>query len=98
MRLDVLPLPLALSLLLSVDCALGAPSSHNQRSSEPPSNRGVHIPITRRAAPQRNDADPEKWAKQKRYLEVKYGVRSEKRSQGYNLCARRFFSDTFLTD
>jgi len=99
MRFDVLPLSLALTLFLSVDYALGAPSSHDQRSTEPSSSRGIHIPITRRVAPQRNDADPDKWVEQKHYLEVKYGVRpggaSGRRSEGYNMLVNQGLDSTY---
>jgi len=90
MRLDALPVSFALSLLLSVDHALAVPASRDQ-----PSSRGLHVPILRRAAGQRNDTEWGVWAKQqKQLLEGKYGrpsTTTTKRSSGYNLCARAFF-------
>jgi hypothetical protein len=82
MRLDALPLPIVFSLLLTVDGALAAPRSRSQ-----PSSRGLHVPILRRASPQRTDTEWGHWAKQqKQFLEAKYGGSSNvKRSSGENL-------------
>jgi hypothetical protein len=90
MRLDALPISFALSLLLSVDHALAVPAPRDR-----PSSRGLHVPILRRAATQRNETEWGKWAKQqKEFLEGKYSrplSTTTKRSSGYNLCARAFF-------
>ena len=92
MRLDALPISFALSLLLSVDHALAVPASQPR---DRPSSRGLHVPILRRAATQRNETEWGLWAKQqKELLEGKYSRPSStttKRSSGYNLCARAFF-------
>jgi hypothetical protein len=80
MRLDTLPLPFVLSLFLTVDWALAAPSPHSQ-----PSSRALHVPILRRASPQRTDEDWGLWAKkQKNLLETRYrgGPSNAKRSSG----------------
>jgi hypothetical protein len=88
MLFDALTVSFALHLLLCADVALASPTL---RRSESPSSRGLHIPLTRRAAPERNDAELGLWAKQqKELLEGKYGRPTNtntKRSSGYNLCA-----------
>ncbi|KAH9039286.1 acid protease [Lactarius pseudohatsudake] len=82
MRLDALPVSFALSLFLTVDWALAAPGPRSQ-----PSDLSVHVPILRRAPPQRSDTEWGIWAKQqKQFLEAKYGGPSTaKRSSGENL-------------
>ncbi|KAH8991661.1 acid protease [Lactarius akahatsu] len=82
MRLDALPVSFALSLFLTVDWALAAPGPRSQ-----PSDRSLHVPILRRAPPQRSDTEWGIWAKQqKQFLEAKYGGPSTaKRSSGENL-------------
>ncbi|KAI9451913.1 aspartic peptidase A1 [Lactarius psammicola] len=82
MRLDALPVSFALSLFFTVDWALAAPGPRSQ-----PTSRGLHVPILRRAPPQRTDDEWGIWAKQqKQFLEAKYGGPSNaKRSSGENL-------------
>ncbi|KAH9167398.1 acid protease [Lactarius sanguifluus] len=82
MRFDALPVSFALSLFLTVDWALAAPGPRSQ-----PSDRRLHVPILRRAPPQRSDTEWGVWAKQqKQFLETKYGGPSTaKRSSGENL-------------
>lgn len=85
MLFDVLTVSFALHLLLG-DLALGLPSS--QRSPSSPS-RSLHVPLLRRAEPQRNETEFGLWAKQqKQLLEAKYGggPSTTKRSSGTNLC------------
>ena len=88
MRLDVLPLPFVLTLFLTVDWALAAPGPRSQ-----PSSRSLHVPILRRAPPQRTPTELGVWAKQqKQFLEAKYGGLSNvKRSSGENLYATFYF-------
>jgi predicted component of type VI protein secretion system len=74
-------------LLLCADVAQASPSLRRSPSSP---SRALHIPLLRRAPPERNDTELGVWAKQqKQLLEGKYGQRSTtstKRSSGYNLC------------
>ncbi len=97
MRLDAFPLTFSLALLLCIDHALAAPSPSSpdeQQQQRSTSSRSLHIPILRRAPPQRNESELGLWAKQqKEFLEAKYGPPSgppgtTKRSTGYNRCAR----------
>ncbi|KAI0251412.1 aspartic peptidase A1 [Lactifluus subvellereus] len=94
MRLDALPVSFALSLLLSVDHALAVPASRDQ-----PSSRGLHVPILRRAAAQRNDTEWGVWAKQqKELLEGKYNhpsTTTTKRSSGYNLLVNQNIDSSY---
>ena len=96
MLFDALPVSFALSLLLCVDHTLATPAPHARSSS---SSRGLHIPILRRAPPQRSDDELGLWAKrQKQLLEAKYSRHlstTPKRSTGYNLCAH--VSLSFIT-
>ncbi len=82
MLFDALTVSFALHLLLGTDFAQALPS--------PPSSpsRALHVPLLRRAVPQRNDTELGLWAKQqKQLLEGKYGGPSTtKRSSGTNLC------------
>jgi cathepsin D len=84
MLFDVLTVSFALHLLVG-DFALALPSSPRSPSSP---SRSLHIPLLRRAVPQRNDTELGLWAKQqKQSLESKYGGSSTtKRSSGTNLC------------
>jgi len=83
MLFDVLTVSFALHLLVG-DFALALPSSPRSPSSP---SRSLHIPLLRRAVPQRNDTELGLWAKQqKQSLESKYGGSSTtKRSSGTNL-------------
>jgi cathepsin D len=93
MRLDALPLPFVLSLFLTVDWALAAPSPHSQ-----PSSRGLHVPILRRALQERTDDEWGSWAKkQKLFLEAKYRTRSSnaKRSSGENLLVNQNIDSSY---
>jgi cathepsin D len=93
MRLDTLPLPFVLSLFLTVDWALAAPSPHSQ-----PSSRALHVPILRRASPQRTDEDWGLWAKkQKNLLETRYrgGPSNAKRSSGENLLVNQNIDSSY---
>ena len=89
-------LTLSLALLLSADFTWASPAL--RRSSSP----GLHVPLRRRATPQRDEVELGLWARrQKELLERKYGKRvttNEKRSSGYNLCAsvRFLHLSTFL--
>jgi hypothetical protein len=86
MLLDVLTVSFA--LLLGADFAQASPSLRRSPTSQ---GRGLHVPLLRRAAAQRNETELGIWAKQqKQLLESKYGqpsTTSVKRSSGYNLCA-----------
>lgn len=84
MLFDALTVSFALHLLLG-DFARALPSS--PRSPSSPSG-SLHIPLLRRAVPQRNDTEVGLWAKQqKQLLEGKYGASpNTKRSSGTNLC------------
>jgi hypothetical protein len=86
MLFDALTVSLALHLLLG-DFTQALPSS--PRSPSTPS-RSLHVPLLRRAVPERNDAELGVWLKQqKQLLEGKYGgseSSSRKRSSGSNLC------------
>ena len=83
MLFDVLTVSFALHLLLG-DFAHALPSSPRSPSSQ---SLSLHIPLRRRAVPQRNDTEFGLWAKQqKQLLEGKYGGSSTtKRSSGTNL-------------
>jgi cathepsin D len=85
MLVDALTVSFALHLLLG-DFAQALPSSPRSPSSP---SRSLHVPLLRRAVPQRNDTEFGLWAKQqKEVLEDKYGGSSiTKRSSGTNLCA-----------
>ena len=88
-------LTISLTLLLSADFTRASPALRRSSSSE---SRGLHIPLIRRATPQRNEAELGIWAKQqKELLESKYGHRgtNEKRSSGYNLYASARFLSPF---
>ena len=89
MRLGALPFPFVLSLFLTIDGALAAPGPRSQ-----PSSRSLHVPILRRAPPQRTHTALGVWAKQqKQFLEAKYGGSSNvKRSSGENLYATFYFT------
>ena len=87
MLFDILTVSFALHLLLG-DFAQGLPSSPISPSSP---SHSLHIPLRRRAVPQRNDTEFGLWAKQqKQLLEGKYGRSAHssttKRSSGTNLC------------
>jgi hypothetical protein len=86
MLFDALTVSFALHLLLG-DFAQALPSSPRSPSDSSPS-RSLHVPLLRRAVPQRNDTEFGLWAKQqKELLESKYGGSSiTKRSSGTNLC------------
>lgn len=92
---DALTVSFALHLLLGSNYfALALPSSRSSRSPGTPS-RSLHVPLRRRAEPQRNETEFGLWAKQqKQALEGKYGgggSSNTKRSSGTNLCVLRFF-------
>ena len=84
MLFDVLTVSFALHLLLR-NFALALPSSPIPPSSP---SLSLHVPLLRRAVPQRNETEFGLWAKQqKQLLEDKYGRSSTtKRSSGTNLC------------
>jgi len=100
MRLDPFPLTFSLALLLFIDHALALPSPSSpdeqqqqqkqQQKQRSTSSRSLHIPILRRAPPQRNEYELGLWAKQqKEFREAKYGPPSgapgtTKRSAGHN--------------
>jgi hypothetical protein len=77
--------------LLCADSALASPSLRTRSPSTTPGRGALHVPLLRRAPPQRNDSELGVWAKQqKQLLEGKYDQRlttTTKRSSGYNLCA-----------
>ena len=84
MLFNAITVSFALHLLLG-DFAQALPSLPRSQSSP---TRSLHIPLLRRAIPQRNDTEVGLWAKQqKQLLESKYGGSSTtKRSSGTNLC------------
>ncbi|KAF8489905.1 aspartic peptidase domain-containing protein [Russula emetica] len=94
MLFDALTVSLALHLLLLGDFALALPSSPRSPSSP---SRSLHIPLLRRAVPERNDTEFGLWLKQqKQLLEGKYGGSSNtKRSSGTNLLVNQDLDSSY---
>ncbi|KAI0272749.1 aspartic peptidase domain-containing protein [Gloeopeniophorella convolvens] len=93
MHFEALPITLLMALFAMADNAAAVPAPAGRFSS-----RGLHIPILRRAAAQRNDAEWGLWAKQqKELLEGKYGrAANEKRSAGYNLLVNQNIDSSYF--
>jgi hypothetical protein len=97
---DALTVSFALHLLLGSNYfALALPSSRSIRSPGSPSRGSLHVPLRRRAEPQRNETEFGLWVKQqKQALEGKYGgggSSNTKRSSGSNLLVNQDLDSSY---